>query len=49
VLDLRTGEDIEQTVKAGVLEHGTLDLLTTTGLGHRMPRDEVLDDLGDWR
>ena len=39
VIDLRTREDIEGTIKAGVLEQGTVDLLTATGLGERMRRD----------
>src|SRR5215204_5278826 len=39
VLDLRTRADIEETIKAGVLEQGTVDLMTQTGLGDRMKRD----------
>ncbi|MCU1631043.1 MAG: pobA [Pseudonocardia sp.] len=39
VLDLRTREDIEQTIKAGVLEQGTVDLMTATGVGDRLRRD----------
>jgi p-hydroxybenzoate 3-monooxygenase len=39
VIDLQTRESIEQTIKAGVLEQGTVDLLTQTGLGDRMKRD----------
>ena len=39
VLDLRTRGDIEETIKAGVLEQGTVDLVTQTGLGDRMKRD----------
>jgi p-hydroxybenzoate 3-monooxygenase len=39
VLDLRTREDIEQTIKAGVLEQGTVDLMTQTGVGDRLRRD----------
>jgi p-hydroxybenzoate 3-monooxygenase len=39
VIDLRTRDDIEQTIKAGVLEQGTVDLMTQTGLGDRMRRD----------
>jgi p-hydroxybenzoate 3-monooxygenase len=39
VIDLRTREDIEQTIKAGVLEQGTVDLMSQTGLGDRMRRD----------
>ena len=36
VLDTRTREDIEGTVRAGVLEQGTVDLLVETGLGDRL-------------
>ena len=39
VLDKRSREDIEQTIKAGVLEQGTVDLMTQTGLGDRMKRE----------
>jgi len=39
VIDLRTKEDIEETIKAGVLEQGTVDLMTRTGVGDRVARD----------
>ncbi|HEY3262149.1 MAG TPA: 4-hydroxybenzoate 3-monooxygenase [Pseudonocardiaceae bacterium] len=39
VLDVRTREDIEETIKAGVLEQGTVDLMTQTGVGDRLKRD----------
>jgi p-hydroxybenzoate 3-monooxygenase len=39
VLDVRTRADIEETIKAGVLEQGTVDLLVQTGVGDRMLRD----------
>src|SRR3712207_42143 len=39
VIDLRTREDIEETIKAGVLEQGTVDLMTQTGVGDRLHRD----------
>jgi p-hydroxybenzoate 3-monooxygenase len=39
VIDLRTRQDIEETIKAGILEQGTVDLLRQTGLGDRMMRD----------
>jgi p-hydroxybenzoate 3-monooxygenase len=39
VIDLRTREDIEETIKAGVLEQGTVDLMTRTGVGDRLARD----------
>ena len=31
VIDLKTREDIEETIKAGVLEQGTVDLMCQTG------------------
>lgn len=39
VVDLRAREDIEETIKAGVLEQGTVDLMTQTGVGDRLRRD----------
>jgi len=39
VVDIRTRQDIEETIKAGVLEQGTRDLMTETGLGARMARE----------
>ncbi|HEV7978493.1 FAD-dependent monooxygenase [Amycolatopsis sp.] len=39
VIDLRAREDIEETIKAGVLEQGTVDLMTQTGVGDRLHRD----------
>jgi p-hydroxybenzoate 3-monooxygenase len=39
VIDLKTRADIEETIKAGVLEQGTVDLMTQTGVGDRMRRD----------
>jgi p-hydroxybenzoate 3-monooxygenase len=39
VIDKRTRQDIEQTIKAGILEHGTVDLMKQTGLGERLARD----------
>ena len=39
VIDTRTREDIEETIKAGVLEQGTTDLMKQTGVGDRMVRD----------
>jgi p-hydroxybenzoate 3-monooxygenase len=39
VVDLRTRTDIEQTIKAGILEHGTVELMKQTGLGDRLMRD----------
>jgi p-hydroxybenzoate 3-monooxygenase len=39
VIDLRTRDDIEETIKAGVLEQGTVDLMCRTGVGGRLQRD----------
>ncbi|HEX2174957.1 MAG TPA: 4-hydroxybenzoate 3-monooxygenase, partial [Nocardioidaceae bacterium] len=39
VVDLQTRESIEQTIKAGILEQGTVDLMRQTGVGDRMMRD----------
>ncbi len=36
VLESRSRADIEATIRAGVLEQGTMDLLTETGVGERM-------------
>ncbi|HET7579208.1 MAG TPA: 4-hydroxybenzoate 3-monooxygenase [Bacillales bacterium] len=39
VIENRTREAIEQTVRAGVLEYGTAELMNTTGIGDRMKRE----------
>jgi p-hydroxybenzoate 3-monooxygenase len=39
VLDHRSREEIEHTIRAGVLEQGTVDLLTREGLGERLARE----------
>jgi p-hydroxybenzoate 3-monooxygenase len=39
VVDVQTRESIEQTIKAGILEQATVDLLRQTGVGDRMMRD----------
>ena len=39
VVELRGREEIETTVRAGVLEHGTAELLRETGVGARMDRE----------
>jgi p-hydroxybenzoate 3-monooxygenase len=38
VLERRSREDLETTVRAGVLEHGTAELLKRVGVGERMGR-----------
>ena len=39
VLENRSREEIESTIRAGVLEQGTVDLMTELGLGERMRRE----------
>jgi p-hydroxybenzoate 3-monooxygenase len=39
VLETRTRDEIEATIRAGVLEQGTVDLLKEVGLGERMQRE----------
>ena len=39
VLETRTREEIEATLRAGVLEQGTVDLLEESGVGERMRRE----------
>jgi p-hydroxybenzoate 3-monooxygenase len=39
VLETRSREDIEATIRAGVLEQGTVDLLEESGVGERMRRE----------
>jgi len=39
VIDLQARDSIEQTIKAGILEQGTVDLMRQTGVGDRMMRD----------
>jgi p-hydroxybenzoate 3-monooxygenase len=39
VLESRSREEIEATIRAGVLEQGTVDLLEKSGVGERMKRE----------
>lgn len=39
VLETRSREEIEATIRAGVLEQGTVDLLEQSGVGERMRRE----------
>ena len=39
VLESRSREEIESTIRAGVLEQGTVDLMIEMGLGERMQRE----------
>ena len=38
VLESRSRKDIEATIRAGVLEQGTVDLMNELGVGERMRR-----------
>ena len=42
VIDVQAARAIEQTIKAGILEQGTVDLLRQTGVGDRMMRDGLV-------
>jgi p-hydroxybenzoate 3-monooxygenase len=42
VLERRSREDVENTIRAGVLEQGTVDLLTAAGVGERLKREGFL-------
>jgi p-hydroxybenzoate 3-monooxygenase len=44
VLEVRSREYCEQRVRAGVLEQGTVELLTDMGLGDRMKREGLIHD-----
>ena len=39
VIESRSRQEIEATIRAGVLEQGTVDLLNRTGVGERMQRE----------
>ena len=42
VLEARSREYVEHRVRAGVLEHGTVDVLTETGVGDRLHREGMV-------
>ncbi|MRV73686.1 4-hydroxybenzoate 3-monooxygenase [Duganella sp. FT92W] len=42
VLESRSREDIEATIRAGVLEQGSMDILTEAGVGERMKKEGAL-------
>lgn len=44
VFETRSREDVEETVRAGVLEQGTLRLMRETGVGERMDREADIDE-----
>lgn len=44
IFESRTREDVEETVRAGVLEQGTMNLMRETGVGERMDAEADIDD-----
>jgi p-hydroxybenzoate 3-monooxygenase len=42
VVEARSREAIEQTIRAGVLEQGTVDLMAETGLADRLQREAIV-------
>lgn len=44
VLERKSREKIESTIRAGVLEQGTVDLLNETGVGERMMREGAVHE-----
>src|SRR2546430_54847 len=44
VLERRSRDYVERRVRAGVLEQGSADLLTSTGVGERMTREGLVHD-----
>ena len=44
VLDVRSRQEIETSVRAGVLEHGTVELLRETGVAERMDREGAVHE-----
>jgi p-hydroxybenzoate 3-monooxygenase len=42
ILEIRSRAEIESTIRAGVLEQGTVDLLTEVGVGERMKREGAI-------
>ena len=42
VIESRSRQEIEATIRAGVLEQGTVDLLAQSGVGSRMQREGFL-------
>src|SRR5277367_6416742 len=47
ILECRSREYIEDRVRAGVLEQGTVDLMISTGVGERLKREGLRHD-GVW-
>ena len=49
IVESRSRATIEATIRAGVLECGTVDLMTNTGLGERMHRVGMAHDGFEFR
>src|SRR5271169_2908158 len=49
VIEARSRDYCEQRVRAGVLEQGTVDLLTEMGVGDRMKREGLVHDGVEFR
>jgi p-hydroxybenzoate 3-monooxygenase len=49
IVETRSRAAIEETIRAGVLEQGTVDLMTETGVGERMHREGALHGGFDFR
>lgn len=47
VFESRTRQEVEETVRAGILEQGTLNLMRDTGVGERMEREADHDEAID--
>ena len=39
VIEIRSRQDIQETVRAGILEHGTVNMLVDSGVSDRVLRD----------
>ena len=44
VLEARSRDYVEQRVRAGVLEHGTVETLTDAGVGDRLQREGMVHE-----
>lgn len=47
IFESRSRKDVEETVRAGVLEQGTMKLMRDSGVGARMDREADIDDAID--
>ena len=47
VFESRSRQEVEETVRAGVLEQGVINMMRETGVGERMDRDADIDDAID--